>query len=245
VINVIKLNWKKLLNGKYALMISFIVTGIFIGMLVISQFQSYVVANTFVVDELKTQKELLNSFDADRKQLNSQISSLRQKIAITRKNSITNNSNLLDTLDKLKQQVGLTQIIGKGVAIKLNDGSGASNGRTQSFIYSADLRDMVNLLRTAQVNAISINGQRVLASTPINSVGGIILVNKVQVAPPFIIDVVGNLELITSRLNDRNEYPDLFDRIKNKKVDFIIQTNNRLIIPAYDGDFSLKYSQTK
>lgn len=225
-------------------MVSFIITGILIGMLVISQFQSYVVANTFIVDEFKAQKELLNSFDADRKQLNSQISSLRQQIETTRKHSVTNN-NLLDTLDKLKKQVGLSQMIGHGVEITLNDGPGAASGENQSLIHSADLRDIVNLLRTAQVNAISINGQRVLALTAINSVGGIILINKVQVAPPFILNVIGNLELITSRLNDRNEYPDLFDRIKNKKVDFVIQNNNRVVIPAYDGDFSLKYLQNK
>lgn len=225
------------------LIVSFIVAGVFIGFLVAAQFQSSVAANTFLVDELNAQQDLLNSFDTDRVNLKTSIANLRKQIEDNRKKlELTVENSNLDKLDKLKLKLGLSRTTGPGIRINLAEGSGKKSDSDANLLHASDLRDLVNLLRTAKVDGISINGQRLLGSSTINSLGSIILVNKVKVNAPFQIDVVGDSGLITSRLNDQQSYPDLYKRIKNKDVSFEVQKVAQLVLPAYDGDYLLKYA---
>jgi len=225
------------------LIVSFIVAGVLIGFLVAAQFQSSVASNSFLADELNAQQDLLNSFDTDRIYLKNTIANLRKQIEDNRKTlELTAENSNLDKLDKLKSLLGLKRTTGTGVRINLAEGSGNKSDSDANLIHASDLRDLVNLLRTAKVDGISINGQRLLISSTVNSLGSIIMINKVKVTAPFQIDVVGDTALIASRLNDQQSYPDLYKRIKNKDVNFEVQKEAQLVLPAYDSDYLLKYA---
>lgn len=225
------------------LIISFVVAGIFIGVLVIAQFRSSVAANSFVIDEIEAQKELLESFDDDRQQLKNQIAILRQKIEENRKNlALSADQASLAKLDELKSKVGLTKLQGSGVKIIVSEGDSKRIDTDANLIHAADLRDLINLLRTARVDGISINGQRIITNSTVNSLGNTIMVNKVKVTSPFEINVVGDPELIVNRISDQMAYPDLYKRIKNRDVNFSMEKMNMVSLPAYDGDYSLNYS---
>lgn len=234
---------KKYLNSLSPLILSFIVAGIFIGLLVVAQFRSSVTANSFLIDEIEAQKNLLESFDEDRQQLKNQIAVLRQKIEENRKNlALTADQASLAKLDELKKQVGLTKLQGNGVKIIISEGARQRIDSDTHLIHAADLRDLVNLLRTAKVDGISINGQRMVVNSTINSLGSTIMVNKVKVVSPFEINVVGDPELIANRISDQLAYPDLYKRIKSKDINFEMEKLNMVTLPPYDGDYSLKYS---
>lgn len=237
------MNISSRLKSINVLIVSFIVAGILIGVLVAAQFQSSVAANSYLADELNAQQDLLNSFDTDRINFKNTIANLRKQIEDNRKNlELTVENSNLDKLDKLKSQLGLNRTTGPGVQINLAEGTGNKSDSDANLIHASDLRDLVNLLRTAKVDGISINGQRLLSSSTINSLGSTILVNKVKVTAPFQINVVGDTGLIVSRLNDQQSYPDLYKRIKNKDVNFEVQKEAQLVLPAYDGDYLLKYA---
>ncbi len=232
------------LKSVNVLIVSFIVAGILIGLLVVAQFQSSVAANSFLVDELKAQQSLLGSFDADRENWKTNITNLRQQIEDNRKKlALTVENSNLDILDKLKSRLGLNRTTGEGIQISLAEGDTGKGDSDANLIHASDLRDLVNLIRTAKVDGISINGLRLLNSSTINSLGSTIMVNKVKLSAPFQINVVVDTALIVSRLNDQQSYPDLYKRIKNKSVNFQVQKASQLVLPAYDGDYLLKYAQ--
>ena len=238
---------KMTINGRLksinVLIISFIVAGVLIGFLVAAQFQSSVAANSFLADELNAQKELLNSFDKDRVNLKSTIANLQMQIEENRKKlELTVENSNLDKLDKLKSQLGLSRAIGAGIQINISEGTGNKSDSDANLIHASDLRDLINVLRTAKVDGISINGQRLISSSTINSLGSTIMVNKVKLTAPFQINVIGDTALIANRLNDQQSYPDLHKRIKNKDVNFEVQKQGQLVLPAYDGDYSFKYA---
>jgi uncharacterized protein YlxW (UPF0749 family) len=237
------MNWKsfKTLN---ALIISFVLAGILIGILVVAQFQSSVAANSYLADELKAQQELLASFDADRVNLKYQIARLRQQIEEnqTKLESVADQAKL-ESLELLKEKLGLTTLRGEGLRIKLSEGAESKAEGNSNLIHAADLRDLVNLLRTAKVSGISINGQRITPNATINALGSDILINKVKVTAPFQITVVGDTELIANRLSDQQAYPDLYQRIKKKSVGFEIEKLGLAILPIYDGDYLLKFAE--
>ncbi len=238
------MNWKAFKSFN-ALIVSFVVAGVLIGVLLAAQFQSSVAANSFIVDEINAQKELLASFDEDRVSLKNTIADLRKKIEDNQaKLQLTADQAKLDTLETLRQELGLTKLRGSGIRIKFWENSNDKSASNEAnLIHAADLRDLINLLRTAKVEGISINGQRITPNSTVNALGSEILINKVKVVSPYEITVVGDTELIANRLSDQQSYPDLYNRIKNKQVGFEIEKMNLAVLPIYDGDYLLKYVQ--
>lgn len=226
----------------------FIVTGVFIGMLVTSQFKSAVPTGSYLYDQLTIQKELIQSFIDDQTLLKSKIVSLRKKIEENQeKIRMTSEQNNLEILRELKKDIGLETAKGDGVVISLNDGLFVNRDNAeninQSLVHASDLRDLVNLLRTAEVNALAINDQRVIASTPITAVGNTILVNNFHLLPPFTIQAIGDQELIAQRLKDPSVLPDLQKRVKELNIQYSVENKTNLVIPVYNGNLTVKYLQ--
>lgn len=228
--------------------LAFVITGIFIGVLVTAQVRSSMPTSSYIYDQLAVQKELIDDYIGDQALLKSKIVTLRTKIDENQaKIRQTSKDNNLETLKGLKSEVGLETAKGAGVEISLTDGMfvNRENIETidQSLVAASDLRDIVNLLRAAQATAISINDQRVIASTPISSVGNTIMVNNYHLLPPFNITAIGDGELIMQRLNDPQSLPDLLKRSKELKVRFSAQAKDNLNVPVYNGNMTVSFLQ--
>lgn len=224
----------------------FIITGIFIGLLITVQFRSALPSSSYPYDELNAQKELIKSYLDDQTILKNRISVLRKQIDENQKRSRTTvEKNNLEVLQDFKKKLGLESVRGEGVEIFLDDGIRDSSQDTdQALIHPADLRDIVNQLRIAGAEGIAINDQRIIASTSITSVGNTVLVNNFHLAPPFHIATVGKSEFIVQRLEDEAALPDLHKRRKEKKIRFSAIIKNSLSIPAYNSNLSFKYLQS-
>lgn len=223
----------------------FVVTGIFIGLLVTAQVKSSVPSTSFIYDQLAVQKELIKDYVDDQARLKSKIVTLRAKIEENQeKIRQSSKDNNLEILKELKSDIGLSSAKGGGVEIKLNDGLFVNRENIaevdQSLVQASDLRDIVNLLRSAKATAIAINDQRVIASTPISSVGNTIMVNNYHVLPPFNITAIGDRELIIPLLNDENQLPDLQSRIAQFKIQYSAEAKDNLNLPIYNGNLTTK-----
>lgn len=225
-----------------ALVFSFILAGTLIGILVAAQFQSSVVANSFLVDELNAQDELLKSYEKDQKELKGVINNLKEQIASNREQIAQfGNQAKLEQLERLKVKLGLSKLSGSGVRIVLTESSNKQLNSNANLIHAADLRDLINVLNTAQVDGISVNGHRVIFNSSINALGSEILLNKIKIASPFEINIIGDSTMIAGKLSERRLYPDLFDRISKKEINFNIEKLANINLEAYDGDYIVKY----
>jgi uncharacterized protein YlxW (UPF0749 family) len=234
-------NWK--------VQMTFVVTGILFGLLVTAQIRSALPPSSYPYDEYKIQQDLIKSYTDDQSVLKDKILNLRKEIDDKQKQSVASaQKNNLDVLQQLEQEIGLESTQGAGVSISLDDSPFAqradSAGTEQFLVQAADLRDIVNLLFSAGAQGLAINGQRVIASTPITSVGNTILVNNTHVLPPFSIAAVGTPGLMLQRLDDPTALPDLEKRIKGQKLQYSFRQQANVSVPVYNGDFPLKYVQT-
>jgi uncharacterized protein YlxW (UPF0749 family) len=226
----------------------FIITGVFIGILVSVQFKSAIPTSSYFYDELSVQKELIKEYIDDQALLKSKIVVLRGKIDDNQEKIRQSSDNKnLDTLKNLKKDMGLETDKGDGVTIKIDDGifvkRESLDNIDESLVAASDLRDIVNLLRTAKADAIAINDQRIIATTPITSVGNTILVNNYNLLPPFNISAIGDSELILQRLEDNMSLPELKKRVGDFKIQFGYKAEKNLIAPVYNGNLSIKYLQ--
>lgn len=94
---------------------------------------------------------------------------------------------------------GFTPVTGPGIRIELDNGAFSGDPDTE-HIRDSDLALLVNALFTAGAEAIAINGQRISPRTAIRNSGTAIEVNSTGIAPPYIVQAIGNNDTLSSRL---------------------------------------------
>lgn len=145
-------------------------------------------------------------------------------------------SNLIDEeLEESNILVGKTDVYGEGVTVTLVD--------NDNYKITADqLIDLVNELRYAGAEAISINEQRVLATTDIVDMAEYtyILVNSQRIeGPSYVVKAIGNKEEISTILNLKGS--GFVDRYTTLGYNVSSRQDNRVEIPKYSGDFEINY----
>ena len=148
------------------------------------------------------------------------------------KNKIDDTQASSELLDKELQQaelyLGKTDVEGAGIIINLSDGS--------SSIIAEDLISLMNELKTAEAEAISVNGQRVTNLTEFADVDSYIVVNGTRLSSPYTIQVIGNQKYLESGITAKGGFSD--DMTSNGK-NISITEDNDIKILKYDGDFEI------
>jgi uncharacterized protein YlxW (UPF0749 family) len=134
--------------------------------------------------------------------LQKEVDSLRKRAttlekAVADKN--TGSSALNEQLKDAKVFAGLTELEGPGVKVTLIDNpKGGLMPVNDDLIHDVDVLRVTNELFNAGAEAVSVNGQRLVASSNIRCAGTIILVDGVRVAAPFIITAIGKQDVLYS-----------------------------------------------
>lgn len=157
-------------------------------------------------------------------------------------NSATNSeliSSMQEEVKKLSIAAGTENLVGQGIVIVLTDGNKTLDEelRQDSLVHDSDVLTVVNELKAAGAEAISVNGQRIIASSAIRCVGPVIQVNYQKVAAPFTIKAIGNAQYLESALNIKNGVADLLREIG---IGVKITREKDVKIAKYDGTFSFK-----
>lgn len=224
-----------------------IIAGILVGILVMAQFRTATpLGSSYPIDQIEAQKDLIKSYVDEEGVLKSRIGTLREKIDTNlEQNNLVKQTSNLENLNILKKEIGLTELKGSGFKIELDDSLFIDRDNIgpeeAGIVFAADIRDIVNLLRAHNVEGIAINDQRVIATTPITSVGNTVLVNNSNLTPPFTITTIGDYGSFMMRLTEAGTLSDLQKRIKDNGIQFSVDPMNHVILPIYNGQFRLKY----
>lgn len=141
----------------------------------------------------------LKSLKAEEKSLNKEINNTKMEIASYKGD---NESNLKDEIEKYENLSGYTDIVGKGIEVKINPLDTVDKSDvTKEITYNYDLLlSMVNKLNSAQAEAISINGQRILSSTYMEIKEDKLYVNNIEIKEPIVVQAIGNPDTLKSAL---------------------------------------------
>ena len=168
--------------------------------------------------------------------MNKQLEDVNARITEYRKN-IEDNEVAADLIEEELQEsnllVGKTDVYGEGVTVTLNNGD--------MGVQAYDLIDLVNELRYAGAEAISINGIRVLPMTYIVDMGEYtyIMVDLQRLEAPYVVKAIGDKEELTRVLN--LDGCGFVDRAVGIKVS--VTAENRVEIPKYNGELDVQYMQ--
>jgi uncharacterized protein YlxW (UPF0749 family) len=153
---------------------------------------------------------------------------------------------LNDSLQDARIAAGLIPLTGSGIVLQLEDSGEppAPDAEISDYLVGAhDLRTIVEELWAAGAEAISVNGERLTATTAIIDVGPSILANAAYLAGPYQITALGPEDLY-SRLVAA---PGFVDFIRSRSEGFGIQVSiaspEAVDIPAFVGTVTLRYAR--
>lgn len=142
--------------------------------------------------------------------------------------------SLQNELKELKILSGEYDIKGEGIVIMIDDSQNEDYKNTNlGIIHDIDIMIILNELKAAGVDAISINDVRVMGDSEIKCMGPTVKVDGHSKATPFIIKAVGDMEMIYNIMNDKNSYINLLET--TYYMDVKVEKNKNIIIPKRDG----------
>ena len=148
-------------------------------------------------------------------------------------------------LENLNMALGKTDVEGEGVIITFRKKDESELGEDERIdeITAIDLVYIVNSLKDAGAEAISINDERIVSATDMADVGGSIKINsKYLRTDTYVVKAIGNSSYLESSLFGKGGYVEQLG-ISGIKSD--IERNKKVSIPKYTGDFDTKYVQEK
>lgn len=129
---------------------------------------------------------------------------------------------------------GKEAVKGPGILIMVNDRSDTGE-QVEMFdlVHNTDILNIVNDLRAAGAEAISIEGERVTWSSKIQCGGPIIWVNDESTTAPFVMKVIGEPATLYAAVTAPNTYTELLRSVYNLEV--LVRVSENLEILGYEG----------
>ena len=232
---------KKVISIVLGIMCFALTLGIFIQLKTVKGSNSIVGQSNYQEDELRAEvlkyKEkydnTYNELEKAEKQLEKQ-----------RQNSTENNSELEQKEEEIKQgnkMIGLTDVTGPGVIITLNDSKKDASTVLNSsdlLIHNGDVLSIINELKNAGAEAISINDQRVTNMTDIADITEKnIVINSQRITSPYTVKAIGDKSYLSSTLNLKNSgYVDL---MKVNNLDITVEQSDYIEINKYSKELKV------
>ena len=192
-------------KGKRSMIITISLVCFLLVMIIFMQFkvvQESQETNIDSMQETELRQELASwktKYDETKEKYDETVSTLQ-----TYKQESTSDEEKKATLEKeledLQLILGKTDVEGEGVVITLTEkkDSELGEGEKREPIAAIDLVYIVNYLKDAGAEAISINGERVVTTTAISCDGNVIVVNGKKVNSPIQITAIGLTELLST-----------------------------------------------
>ncbi|GAB3812924.1 DUF881 domain-containing protein [Tessaracoccus terricola] len=130
-------------------------------------------------------------------------------------------------------------VAGPGVRVVLTDAPldvrPAGVADDALVVHQQDIQAVVNALWAAGAEAMTIQGQRVIATTGIKCVGNSVVLHGVPYAPPYVIEAIGPTEAMETSLDESRAVQIYLQYVEAYGLGFAQSTFERAEFPAFVG----------
>jgi uncharacterized protein YlxW (UPF0749 family) len=182
---------------------------------------------------------LLQQCEKERDSLRAEVVTLRAAVAAAGQGS-EQARVLSEELKNLRLVSGFGPGAGPGLQVTLDDSQRSSQGEDPNLflLHDDDVLRVVNELAAAGAEAISINGQRHIATTEIRCAGPAISINNTRVAPPIRVVAVGDPATLESSLRMRGGVLEILTALG---IQVNMEQLQTVEVPAFTGTLRLRY----
>lgn len=197
-------------------------------------------------------RDLVTSAEARVRGLDAQFAALEHQVgAATRAAGRSDGvvARLQNRTAPLRGPGGLSALHGPGMVVVLDDADAASASTdlsagvdaNQLVVHQSDLQAVVNALWAGGAEAMSIAGQRVIATSAVRCVGNTLLLNGEVFSPPFRVEAIGPAAQMNSAL-DQSPGVKLFKQAAGYYGLGYTVESGPVAVPGYTGSIRLQYA---
>ena len=228
-------------RGELAVVAAFVLLGFLLGVQLKSvRLHSAVDATS--ASRLETLQELYNDLSNERDGLADQLATAQKELEDYRQAAASGEGSeaLRQEVDYLSMVAGLTDVEGPGVMVVLQDSTAENTTGDEAdyLIHDSDLLSVINELRDAGAQALSLNGQRILATSEIRCAGSVVLINGQRVTAPCVIYAIGDPTTLHNALTMRGGVVDV---LSQWKIQVNVTMSEKLLIEKYSGSIATNY----
>ena len=208
------------------------ICSIILGILISLQFKVLNIANNGMTTSKKGQELSieLKRLKKEEEELNIEIKSIKDNIDRYKKSK--GNSALKEELKEYETLAGYNSVEGEGIEIIIEDNEVSQSGYS-NMVYNYDLfLSMINKLNSAQANAISINGERIVNESYFTIKQDKLYLNNTMIEEPFIIKAIGNSDTLASAIQIKYGIVWEMEKYYNVKVD--VQKKKDIKVNGYN-----------
>ena len=145
--------------------------------------------------------------------------------------------------ENIRMGAGAVALEGKGLIITVDDSkrlSKVGDNPNLYLIHDEDILKVINELWAAGAEAISINEQRLIATSEIRCAGPTLSVNNTRYSPPYEIRAIGEPQTLENSLKMRGG---VIETLQFWGIQVSVKTQELVQIPAYKGTFRFEYAK--
>ncbi|CAM5187558.1 hypothetical protein UACE39S_05689 [Ureibacillus acetophenoni] len=192
------------------------------------------------VDPNESYREDLIEQKERNKELTEELNQLTTTIRDYEKSFASNKNEyevLLEEAERLRLMLGDIPAVGKGIRITLNDAEYNPNNTNPNdyIVHESHIFKVINELKISGAEAIAINGQRLKTNSYINCTGPVITIDGKQYPAPFVIEAVGNPEVLIPSLQIVGG---VFDQLINDQIVVTIEQAEHIDMPTINENQS-------
>lgn len=201
--------------------------------------------DTMREEDLKTELANWKTKYEDVEEKYKEVSDLLKKYNEESSSDSKTKKNLEEELENIKLMLGITDVEGEGIIIKLKDPN-FSDDKSEDMIEAkqnvnnVELILITNYLKSAGAEAISINGQRVVNTTDIVQISTnpvYLKMNSQRISSPYEIKAIGDADYLKGALIGTG----YVEKIKSWGQTIEFEESKKVLIKKYDGKIETKY----
>jgi uncharacterized protein YlxW (UPF0749 family) len=140
-------------------------------------------------------------------------------------------------------RAGVTAMVGPGLEIVLSDSDRQTDDAAEQealTIQDVDLQLVVNALWASGAEAMAVNGQRLVATSPIRAAGETITVNFRPLVPPYRVKAIGADRRVFQQSDVARRFGDWVEEFD---LGFEVHRRSKVEVPPYVGPLQLQAAQ--
>jgi len=164
-----------------------------------------ILQSTSFAEEQKYREDLIEQQERN-KELSDEIGAKQEDIRAYERsfsNSEEDHADLVNEAKNLRLLLGVIPAVGPGVKVMLKDAEydPVEQNPNEYIVHESHILRVVNELRISGAQGLAINGQRITANSYISCTGPVITVDGKTFPAPFVIEAIGEAEVLIAALH--------------------------------------------
>ena len=191
-------------------------------------------------------RDLIVSQSQQNEELRRQMAELQEEVtALTAEQAPQ--GGFQDALVFAEGSAGMMAVSGPGLRVTLTDAPAdvkpAGVDDDSLVVHQQDIQAVVNALWAGGAEAMSIQGQRVIATTGIKCVGNTVVLHGIPYAPPYVIEAIGDEQRMRQSLDDSQAVQIYLQYVEAYRLGYSIEGADNLDLPSFSGSTGVRYAR--